>query len=69
MSSAPDKPPTHWKQVFFPFPGAIEVKHGDKLQVCFDYSPAPDDHRGMAVSLSVSMKERMVNFDQSYFMV
>ena len=54
LSTAPDKPLTHWQQVFFPLPGSKAVRIGDKLRVQFDYSPAPEDHRGMLVELALS---------------
>ena len=33
ISTAPDAPPTHWQQAFFPFREAIEVVQGDLLEL------------------------------------
>jgi len=47
LSTAPDQPPTHWKQVFFPITGNPKVTPNEKIKLWLEYSPAPEDHRGM----------------------
>ena len=69
LSTAPDKPLTHWQQVFFPLPGSKAVRINDKLQVRFDYSPAPEDHRGMLVELALSFEGSDGDIIQKYMMV
>jgi hypothetical protein len=69
LSTAPDKPLTHWQQVFFPLPGSKAVRIGDKLLVRFDYSPAPEDHRGMLVELALSFEGSDSDIIQNYMMV
>ena len=69
LSTAPDKPLTHWKQVFFPLPGRKAVRIGDKLCLRFDYSPTPEDHRGMLVELDLSLEGSDCSIFQKYMMV
>jgi ubiquinone/menaquinone biosynthesis C-methylase UbiE len=32
LSTSPDKPPTHWNQIFFPLEEPVEIKEGDILE-------------------------------------
>ena len=41
----------------------------DKLHVRFDYSPAPEDHRGMLVELALSFEGSDGSIFQKYMMV
>jgi hypothetical protein len=69
LSTAPDKPLTHWQQVFFPLPGSKAVRINEKLHVRFDYSPAPEDHRGMLVELELTIEGSEGGIFQRYIMV
>ena len=53
LSTAPDKPATHWKQVYFPLPGAKSVKAHQRLALKFNYQLPKTDHRGMLADVSI----------------
>jgi hypothetical protein len=69
LSTAPDKPLTHWQQVFFPLPGSKAVRINEKLHVRFDYSPAPEDYRGLLVEIELSFEGSDGNIFQKYMKV
>ena len=57
LSTAPGKPATHWKQVYFPLPRAIPVAKGRTYPLWMHYRPPDQDHRGMQVDVSITVDE------------
>jgi hypothetical protein len=53
LSTAPDQPATHWKQVYFPLPGAKSFKAQQRLALKFNYQLPKTDPRGMLADVSI----------------
>ena len=69
LSTAPGKPATHWKQVYFPLPRAIPVAKGRTYPLWLHYQPPHQDHRGMHIDISITVGEDEKPVEQSYLMV
>ena len=69
LSTAPGKPATHWKQVYFPLPRAIPVAKGRTYPLWVDYRPPSHDHRGMLIDVSITVSEVEKPVCQSYLNV
>ena len=57
LSTAPGKPATHWKQVYFPLPRAIPVEKGRTYPLWVDYRPPYHDHNGMLIDVRITVGE------------
>jgi hypothetical protein len=69
LSTAPGKPATHWKQVYFPLPRDIPVTKGRTYPLWMHYRPPTQDHRGMQVDVSITVGEDEKPVEQTYLMV
>ena len=69
LSTAPGKPATHWKQVYFPLPRAIPVAKGRTYPLWMHYHPPNQDHRVMQVDVSITVGEDEKPVEQTYLMV
>ena len=69
LSTAPDMPPTHWKQVFFPLKEKVELDTGETIVLWFDYQPALENYRGMMVDIAITKAGRKDEIKQKYVMV
>ena len=69
LSTAPGKPATNWKQVYFLLPRDITVAKGRSYPLWMHYRPPSQDHRGMQVDVSITVGEDEKPVEQTYLMV
>ncbi len=68
LSTAPNMPPTHWKQVLFPLNEVVELEIGETMTLWFEYQPAPENYRGMMVDITIANGGRNDEIKQKFIL-